>query len=329
MSINEGTNKSAAGRKSTYDSQDHHKIIEIAEVVSVDDPNYLGRIKVRIKGPVSKGGDDNTLDKDLPWCFPLIPKFVSTRPKVKEAVFVFTFSRDKQHIDRLYLGPIISQPQQLNFDPLYVTALAGFSFGSVAPKVSVSTIPQLKGVFPDPEDITIQGRFNTDITQKKNEVVIRAGKFEFTNPDSNNPFPFKFNSTTQGYIQIKNDVIIIPKSDSQQEQKGSVTNIVSNKINLLTHKNGNPRFNLTDQDQLITESELDRILELAHPLGFGDIQLEYLRLLKDAFLSHVHNGHGNPPTDIIRSGNKLPLSIFKSRCDELENKMLSSNIRIN
>src|ERR1035437_7490341 len=156
--IDEGTAKTARGGKSVYETIDNFKLAQIGEVVNVDDPNYLGRIQVRIKGPRSRGGDDGVLDTDLPWAFPLLPKFFGGQPKPKEAVFIFVFSKEKKHADRLFLGPIISQPQQLNFDPLYITALAGFSFGSTIPKVSVATIPQLKGIFPDPSDVSIQGR---------------------------------------------------------------------------------------------------------------------------------------------------------------------------
>lgn len=327
--MDEGNNKMSTGRKSVIETIDSNRIVELGEVISVDDPNYLGRIKVRIKGTRAKGGDDGIADVDLPWCFPLLPKFVSTQPKIKEAVFIFTFSKDRQHADRMYLGPIISQPQQLNFDPFYVTALAGFTFGVETPRVSINTIPQLKGIFPNPDDISIQGRYNTDVTQKINEVVIRAGKFETSPIDGNNPFPFKFNSKTQAYIQIKNDVVIVKETDLQKEEKGSVTNIVANKINLLTHKDGAPRFDLTNQDNLISSEELLTILDDAHPLPFGDIQLEYLRLMKDAIINHVHNGSGNPATDLVASGNKQSLAIFKARADDLEKQMLSKNIRIN
>ncbi len=329
MSINEGNNKVPSGRESSYDLTDSYKVIDIGEVVSIDDPNYLGRIKVRIKGPRSRGGDDGILDENLPWAFPMIPKFFPSQPKEKEAVFIFTFSRDKQHTDRLYIGPIISQPQQLNFDPLYVTALAGFSFGMTTPQVSISTIPDLKGVFPNPEDISIQGRYNTDITQKNNEVVIRAGKFNITKSSTNNPFPFSYNSKTQGYFQIKNDVIIIPKSNTQPEERGTVANLVANKINLLTHKDGAPRFDLTNPDSLISDDVLASILKDAHQLPFGDVLLEYLRLLKDALFYHVHNGNGNPATDLTASGNKQAIADFKAKADDLEKQMLSKNIRIN
>jgi hypothetical protein len=315
------------GRKSIYDSdQSTLNLIQLGEVISIDDPNYLGRIKVRIKGTTSRGGDDGVLNKDLPWCFPLLPKFVSAQPKVKEAVYVFIFNKNKEHADRMFIGPIISQPQQLEIDPYYITALRGFSFGSQTPSTSVETIPEIDGVFPKPNDISIQGRYNTDITQKKNEVVIRAGKFELSKPSSNNPFSFKFNSKTQGYIQIKNDVLI--SNDADKPVNGTITNIVSNKINFLTY-DGSPTFNLTDQENLITAEEQLKILNEAHQLPYGDILLEYLILLKEALIYHVHNGSGNQPTDLTSSGNKQAVAAFKAKADDLEKAMLSKNIRIN
>lgn len=327
--MNEGTNKTTTGRKNIHEQIDLFKHTQLGEVVSVEDPNFLGRIKVRIKGPRAKGGDDGISDKDLAWCFPLLPKFFGGGVKVKEAVFIFTFDKTRQHADRLFLGPIISQPQQLNFDPFYMTAMAGFSFGSESPNVSVATIPQILGVFPNPDDVSVQGRYNTDITQKRNEIVLRAGKFESSTPDKVNPFPFKFNSKTQGYIQIKNDVVIVPKKDNQEQQRGTVTNVVSSKINLLTHREGSPRFDLTNQNNLISDEELAIILENAHQLPYGDIVLQYFRLMKDALLYHVHNGNGSAATDLTASGNKQALAEFKAKADDLEKQMLSKNIRIN
>lgn len=325
----EGNGKTSSGRKTAYDITDKFKMVQIGEVTSIDDPNYLGRIKVRIKGPRSRGGDDGISDLELPWCFPMTTKFLSVQPKLKEAVLILVFSREREFADRLYFGPIISQPQLLEYDPYYVTALAGFSFGSVGPSVSVDTIPQIKGVFPNQQDVSLQGRYNTDITQKNNEIIIRAGKFEVTKPDKNNPFPFTFNAKTQAYIQIKNDIVTVPKKDNQESEKGTITNIVANKINLLTHKDGSPRFNLTNQDNLISDDEMGRILDEAHQMVFGDVLLTYLKLFKEALFNHVHNGNGGLPTDLTASGNKQALAEFKKQADDLEKSMLSKNIRIN
>jgi hypothetical protein len=289
----------------------------------------LGRIKVFLKGSIVTGGDDGTPDEDLPWCFPLLPKHLSVQPKIGEVVLVMVFNNNRQHADRLYIGPIISQLPLLNKDPYEFSALAGFTFGPAEPNVNPSQITELNGVFPNPSDVSIQGRYNTDITQKNNEVIIRAGKFETVTPTPNNPYQIRFNSATQGYIQIKNDVITVQSSDKTQQKKGTITNIVSNKINLLTHIDGSPRFNLTNQDNLISDEEQDLINQTAHQLPFGDVLLEYLILLKDALFLHVHNGNGNPATDLTVSGNKQALAAFKSKANQLEQSMLSKNIRIN
>lgn len=304
------------------------KTLNIGRVESVDDPTGMGRIKVAIKGQVNKGGDDGLSIDQLPWCFPMMTKLFSIQPKVGEAVFVFILDAEKPQGDRMYIGPILSQPQHFNDEGYFKSALNGFSFSVQSPNVNIANIPQLKGVFPNPEDVSIQGRFNTDITQKPNEIVIRAGKFMSSSPDNNNPYPFTFNSKTQAFIQIKNNVSIpsvdrntTSSEDNLPNYNGSVTNIVANKINLLTHKDGSPNIQVTPND-LLSDVEMEKIFSEAHQLAFGDIQLQYLRLLKNAFLSHVHNGSGNVP-----SGQAL--LDFKSKAEDLEKQMLSKNIRIN
>lgn len=323
----DGKNRLSRGDKSPNETLNNYKNFEVAVVISITDNEYLGRIKVRIKGPRNMGGDDGIPDEELPWAFPMIPKFISTQPKVGEGVFVFVFTQDRQHADRVYFGPIISQPQLLNYDPYYFSALAGFTFSTAHPNVNVAKIPQLNGIFPDPQDISIQGRFNTDITQKRNEIVIRAGKFVESKPDKNNPYPFKYNASTQAYIQIKNDVQTKAKTDENEAERGTITNIVANKINLLTHKDGSPRFNLTNSKDLISDEEMASILETAHQMVFGDILVQYLILLKEAVLNHVHNGNGNKATDL--TSGKLAVAEFVKKASDLENQMLSKNIRLN
>jgi hypothetical protein len=336
------TPRSLKGLPSAYDKINNYTNIKFGVVKALEsdagpkENKGLGRIKVYIKGPISQGGDGDTPDfsltsediQGLPWCIPLLPKHLYVQPKIGEVVWIITISRDRQHADRLYIGPVISQLPKLDKDN-YLTALDGFTFGYSEPLTNPSQINELKGVFPNSDDISIQGRYNTDITQKRNEVLIRAGKFEFSAPTSSNPYPMKFNSSTQGYIQIKNDVVTNQATQQQQELKGSVINVVANKINLLTHRDGSPRFNLTNQDNLISDSELEKILNESHQVPFGDVLLEYLRLMKEALFSHVHNGSGNPATDLTSSGNKQTIAAFKAKADALENSMLSKNVRIN
>jgi hypothetical protein len=332
----DGGAKYSTNRLGTYNDIKYTQIFSVGEVVSVNDPQNMGRIKVRIYGPSSRGGDDNIegligadgkVNPDvLPWALPM-NSMVNTQPKLNEAVFVFSFDNTKPFIDRIYFGPIISQPQNLNKEPYSFSPLNGLSISNAEPNVSVETIPELIGVFPNQQDISIQGRYNTDITQKRNEIVLRAGKFIESSPYEKNPYSFSFNRKTQGYIQIKNDVKISP-ANAEVTRKGTVTNIVSNKINLLSH-DGSPKFNLTNQQNLISDSELEKILATAHQVPFGDILLQYLRLMKNAILYHVHNGNGNPSTDLTASGNIQAIAAFKAKADELEKIMLSKNVRIN
>jgi hypothetical protein len=66
--MNEGNNKTQRGGVGAYDSLNGGKNFDIGEVVSVTDTKYLGRIKVRVKGSRSVGGDDGIVDADLSWC---------------------------------------------------------------------------------------------------------------------------------------------------------------------------------------------------------------------------------------------------------------------
>lgn len=326
----EGTNKLNRTDKGAYENVSSFQYLKYGEVISNTDEFNLGRIQVRIKGSQSAGGDDGVLTSDLPYAFPMIPKHFSSVPKVGEAVWIFVFDKNRQHADRIYIGPVISQPDKLNFDNAKFTAFRGFSFGATTPSVNINTLPQIRGVFPESEDISVQGRYNTDITQKANEIILRAGKFETIPTTAQNPYGIQFNTKTQAYIQIKNDVVVEkPTQQNSVAQKGTITNIVANKINLLTHSGGSPRFNITGQDELISDEEMAIILESAHQVPFGDILIQYLILLKEALFAHVHNGNGNPATDLTASGNKQALAIFKAKADDLEKSMLSANVRIN
>lgn len=313
--------------------QDNFRYLKYGVVDSIRDEEGMGRIKVRVSGAPSVGGDGNGPIEDLPWAFPLLPKHLSAIPKVGEVVWIFVLGKNSQHADRLYIGPIVSQLDKLNEDKFAAsTPLRPFTFGQLYSNAPVLTddttnniIPELIGVFPKSDEISIQGRYNTDITQKNNEVVIRAGKFEAS---TSNRYKIAFNSKTQGFIQIKNNVKFLISDDSDATDIGTVTNIVSSKINLLTHRNGSPSITI-NQNDLISDEELTKILKDAHQLPFGDILLDYLRLLKEAIFSHVHNGNGNPATDLSASGNVQAVAALKSQAEDLEKRMLSKNIRIN
>ena len=293
-------------------------------VVSTNDEFGASRIKVRIVG------EDNELsDKNLPFSFPMIQKFMHVIPKIGETVLVFIPDVKNPFIDRMYIGPIISQPQNLNNDSGLHASKSTLDSGIREPKASPNSIPDSKGVYPKVEDIAFQGRNNSDLIFRDKEAILRAGQFDVDVALGEIP---KFNKVNPSYIQLKHDVILKKATEIEvssnftkttEEERGGVINIVSNKINLLTHKNGSPRFALNDQEENITEKELQRIIIEAHPLVFGDKLIEYEKLKRAAFANHVHAYPGMKPQDVSGSND-----IDKYLNFDLDS-MLSKNIRIN
>ena len=288
-------------------------------------------IKVAISGSkydgTTEGNEYSKRDLvDLPNCFPLMAKHINFVPKIGELVLVMVQSETDVFSDRFYIGPITSSLTKMNKD-LSTTALSNFSIGATDATEEISKIPLAKGVYEDPQNVTINGRGNTDIIQRNEEILIRCGKFVNNNP-------LQFNSLNPGFIQIKSD-FNISIENSEETKKVTVTNIVSDKINLLTY-NGAPSLTSnkgltsvkkdTNIAEYINDDKLEEILRDAHPLVFGDTLIAYLKLLRTALLNHVHNGNGNVACDISPG---IAVKDFTDKAEKLENVMLSKNIRIN
>jgi hypothetical protein len=168
-------------------------IIRTAEVISVTDKTMSCRIKVRITGI----DDGIKNDSDLPFCTPLLPKYVCPLPKVGECVLVIQHEFNQTSPtasfknNRFWVGPLITQPDKLEGEQ-YNSALSILPDGYVKLKD-----PNLEtGAYDEPEDVTIQGRYNTDIIQKDRQIWLRAGKFIEGSPN-------KFNDKNLSYIQVK------------------------------------------------------------------------------------------------------------------------------
>jgi hypothetical protein len=285
------------------------------KVVSNEDNLGANRIKARITGI-----DDSVTRDNIPFAFPMVQKFLHVIPKVGESVLVFIPDVKNPNIDRMYMGPIISQPQLLFKDSELFSSKSALDSGVKEPQPAPFTIPENRGVYPDLKDIALQGRDNTDIRLKEKEVLIRAGQFESDTPKGEIP---KFNKVNPSYIQIKHDATLKRGTQNTETEIGGAINVVSNKINLLTHKNGSPRFALNDQNNMISDEELQRIVKDAHPLVYGDNLIEFLKVLINAFVNHVHTYPGMKPQDLSGSNDIDNLLEFN-----LES-FLSKNIKIN
>lgn len=285
------------------------------KVVSNYDEVGGNRIRVRINGV-----DDALKDSDLAYAFPMLQKFFHIVPKVGETVMIFIPDVKNPFIDRLYLGPLISQPQNLYRDSSLFSANSTLASGIKQPKPAPDTIPENKGVYPNLLDVAIQGRDNSDIVLKEKEILVRAGQFDSSVTKGEIP---KFNKINPSYIQIKHDVTLTKSDDKKNSEIGGVVNIVSNKINLLTHKNGSPRFELNNQESNISDSEMIRIIEEAHPMVYGDNLKDLLKLLINVIVNHVHSYPGMKPQDLSGS-----MDIDKLLQYDLDS-ILSKNIKIN
>lgn len=273
------------GSKSIYDGAAKLDFISIGVVIDIEDKGQAGRVLVDIKGV-----DDKTNKSDKSWAFPFLPKHLQVMPKIGESVFVIKLDlKDTKYVNRYWVGPIISQPQKLNKDPHFFSSQAALPSGTVALEDAPQNKPECRGVFPDKSYISIQGRNNSDLIFKNNEVLLRAGQHILNNP-------LQFNERNAGYIQIKyNSSINETQSNGLTKTNNyTIANIVADKINLLTYK-GTKNFPLLDRNQLISNETMSDIVNNAHPLPYGDILVEFIEAAKAYILNHVHSYPGNKP----------------------------------
>jgi hypothetical protein len=259
-------------------------VIRFGRVTNVDDPHGGGRIQVRTPF-------DNTVENndDLPYYIPLLPKMLFVIPKVGELVAVFSMAAGEFTNCNFYIGPIISQEDRLFYED-YADALKISEHGTrdwdMNPRIKKGVKPTL---YPEMDDIAIEGRKDTGIQLKKEEVRIKAGVKVIGN---NGP---KNNTETPAFISLK----YYPKNDYDTDGFKSTATIVADKINLIgTHTTDpatkeipvteNKDMSAEEQDNLISDSAMKELLNKAHQIPYGDTLIEFLDILRTAFAKHVH-----------------------------------------
>lgn len=260
-------------------------IIRLCEVLSVEDDSEGLRIKVRIDP------DDDNIKyiEDLPYTFPLLPKMLHVNPKVGECVMVILSTQGDTSGNRYFIGPLISQAYMMNYDPFKFSSRSLLEGQQVVrPLPNPRQNPSNNGTLPDREDIAIEGRQNSDIILKNDELRLRCGfkREPLAKPENT----LSFNDVDLGYIQMRYKKL----KDKKGNEFSSVTNIVADRINLLTHDSIN-YFDTTDPTSLITDESLLNILENAHPLPFGDLLIDFLQKLIKIFKDHSHPFPMDPP----------------------------------
>lgn len=248
------------------------RTIYYGEVISTDDPTEGGRIQVKIQDL-----DNRTSLADLPWCYPMLPKFFHTYPQVGEIVRIFIEDVKFPQRSRFWMGSVVSQLHKIGYDSVY-TALSTTNIGLTIPEPAPSTFPDAEGVFPLKSDVAIIGKVNTDVILRINEVHIRAGKHE-------NDDILKLNTKNPAEISL-----IYEKQDNSEEYYSN-TVVMSDKIALISHS-GNPQFRAAR----LKPEDRKRIFDEGHPIARGDVLVEALNIMRNALINHIH-GYSKLPAD--------------------------------
>ena len=283
--------------------------VRFCKVISISDDTDADRIKVRLSP------EDNSKSIDeIDYAFPILPKMFHVKPKVGEAVLVLLAVTNDGNSQRYYIGPVVSQDHRLNFDPYFQGAdsfLRGaFKKFDVAPRMN----PDHNGILPNDNDIVIRGRKNADIQITDDDVRIKAGVKVV---DDANAYNMMFNIKNPSYAKFKYH------NASLADGSRSTATIVSDKIALLSNNSPN-YFYTTDRQDLITDDELNRVIESAYKLPYGEKLVEFLKAFVDAFVKHTHPYPMMPPNPFYTS------TILEKKAQLLDKgEMLSNTVRIN
>ena len=297
--------------------------IRFGRVVNVFDSHDGGRIQVRTTYDNVKEKDD-----ELSFCAPLLPKLLHVLPKVDELVLVFSMSPGQAEGPNYYIGPIIPQEDSM-FKTDATKALAQTETGYISwaanPRDKKDVKPTL---YPATEDITIEGRKDTGIQLKEEEVRIKAGvKVVGPNGPENN-------TKNPSFISLK----YYPENEDIKEGYKSTATIVADKINLISTLSKDPQTKEIpvtgvndddegDKDNLISDSKMRELVEKAHQVPYGDVLVDFLELFLMAFKTHIHPFSTMPP---VQDANMLALNNYGSGAVEDKfQDMLSDNVRIN
>lgn len=263
---------------------------EVENTYSVDGYDAL---RVRAELLQDKPKDTN----DIPWAFPLLPKVFQSIPKVGEAVFVFVDDDgDKNITQRYFLGPIISQPQYNTYCQKE-DATTLLQTHDRNPIGRISNVDATRGSFPVSSDVAVVGRGKEDIILRYNddsdasEIDLRAGiRCEPIN--SKNPDLFGniiFNDIDPAYIQLKyKQGLVAADGEDDKTSANSVINMVANRINIMSNKDDNIAHNLGDKGSMISESDMNTIMDSLHQVPMGDKLVELLKIMKGCIMHHVH-----------------------------------------
>ena len=316
----------------------------IGQVISLSDEDHGDRIKAIIPSDAY----NYKPKKDIPYAFPLMPKMLHIKPKIGEAVIILIPNEDSTNEQRFYIGPIISQPQKMEYDSYSSwSATKMLQGGLLPPDNSIDNIPESAKVFPKDDEIALMGRKDSEIILGDTDIRLRCGvrvtkdSKVSLNGRTNSPSSYYDTNlltdssvrTAPAFVKLKyyeSPLETMPKPGEVNPHVTtlSTATIVADKINLIS-QNGDGGFNLRGNDEAITDEQMKSIIEKAHCLPYGDKLCEFLSDLIRILNNHVHPSNGAPilstePTKIV-----FDTKYNGATKSQLEDKLLSKDIRIN
>lgn len=191
-----------------------NQIIFPGQVMDIDDPMMLGRIRVIPKGIYDESSLNELLSESTskkwstkdPFVFlPLLPYFFNQVPKENEYVNLIYQNKDFPYSNQFYIqGPFsspVNTPKE-NYESAQQMLLSGTR---VRPNLPIKDSDgnyiekTVSGIFPEPGDNSLLGRGTADVIVKPNEVLIRAGK---TNEFNINKLPV--GNDNRAFLQLTN-----------------------------------------------------------------------------------------------------------------------------
>lgn len=309
------------------------RIIYPAIVRSVSDNAGQNRIKVEIvnlddNGNVVPGKDKNISTENLPICIPLNSEIVHVRPKVGECVLVISENPSDLSSIRYWIGPMLTSQIKLNYES-FGESQSIFNPSSFSDKVIFDGPTKQNqateaSVLPSQNEISLQGRNDSDVILKNREVLIVAGKFKV---DST-----QLNVDNKCFIQIK-QVDISPKLTGIKSVDLKLTenfkpftqqNFEATNFNFISPEGKFREFD-NNHEENKTNPRIKDFGERAatlHPLMYGDEGIKLLKLILQFLLNHIHTPQNAPLKNNI-SGELEPY--LQGKLEDLITYTLRSN----
>lgn len=252
----------------------------------------------------------------------LLPKHLNIVPKIGEGVKIVY---NKPHDYGEYIAPQISDYKHINFDNYE----NGRSFSNKAKFHPIKNNLRKNGYFPDPIDIALIGRKNSDIVLPENEVLIRAGHQNQNNETKNNNHAILQISGFEKDKRVSEKLIRVDKTPIKLIQnvieltmdndlKGSLK--IYDTSNLLNTNNYRPKekYNFQNLNIVInfeSKSENELIKFIQNILYYFDNNKSYCNFTNDTKNNVTYNAINNRinTTGVIQDHDFIDLGLYAFR----------------